>query len=78
MPKLGRSPGEGNGSPFQCSCLENPVDRGAWRARVGHSRMTDPDTHAREHQGARAQVWACRIAWELYFLFSKEPACCHP
>ena len=26
----GRSPGEGNGSPLQCSCLENPMDRGAW------------------------------------------------
>ena len=26
--------GEGNGNPLQCSCLENPVDRGAWRAAV--------------------------------------------
>ena len=32
---LGRSPGEGNGNPFQCSCLENPLDRGAWQATVG-------------------------------------------
>ena len=30
----GRSPGEGNGSPLQYSCLENSVDRGAWRATV--------------------------------------------
>ena len=29
---LGRSPGEGNGNPFQYSCLENPMDRGAWWA----------------------------------------------
>ena len=29
---LGISPGEGNGSPLQCSCLENPIDRGSWRA----------------------------------------------
>ena len=29
-----RSPGEGNGSPLQYSCLENPMDRGAWRATV--------------------------------------------
>ena len=29
-----RSPGEGNGNPFQYSCLENPMDRGAWRATV--------------------------------------------
>ena len=27
---LGRSPGEGNGNPLQYSCLENPIDRGAW------------------------------------------------
>ena len=31
---LGRSPGEGNGNPLQYSCLENPMDRGAWQALV--------------------------------------------
>ena len=30
----GRFPGEGNGKPLQCSCLENPMDRGAWQAIV--------------------------------------------
>ena len=30
----GRSPGGGNGNPLQCSCLENPMDRGAWWATV--------------------------------------------
>ena len=34
MPGLGRSPGEGNGNPFQYSCLENSMDRGAWQATV--------------------------------------------
>ena len=29
---LGRSPGGGHGSPLQYSCLENPMDRGAWQA----------------------------------------------
>jgi len=29
IPGLGRSPAEGNGNPLQCSCLENPMDRGA-------------------------------------------------
>ena len=29
IPGLGRSPGEGNGNPLWCSCLENPMDRGA-------------------------------------------------
>ena len=34
IPGSGRSPGEGNGNPLQCSCLENPTDRGAWLATV--------------------------------------------
>ena len=34
IPGLGRSPGEGNGYPLQYSCLENPMDRGAWWATV--------------------------------------------
>ena len=31
---LGLIPGEGNGNPLQYSCLENPIDRGAWQATV--------------------------------------------
>ena len=31
---LGQSSGEGNGTPLQYSCLENPMDRGAWKAAV--------------------------------------------
>ena len=34
IPGLGRFPGEGNGCPLQYSCLENSMDRGAWRATV--------------------------------------------
>ena len=34
IPDSGRSPGEGNGNPLQYSCLENPMDRGAWWATV--------------------------------------------
>ena len=34
IPGLGRSPGEGNGNLLQYSCLENPMDRGAWQAIV--------------------------------------------
>ena len=34
IPGLGRSPGKGNGHPLQYSCLENPMDRGAWWAAV--------------------------------------------
>ena len=43
----GRSPGEGNGNILQYSCLDNPVDRGAWEAtvqvaRVRHDLATKP------------------------------------
>ena len=34
IPGLGRSPGEWNGYPLQCSCLENSMDRGVWWATV--------------------------------------------
>ena len=34
IPGSGRSPGEGNGSPLQYSCLENPMDVGSWQATV--------------------------------------------
>ena len=34
IPALGRSPAEGNSNPLQYSCLENPMDRGAWRAII--------------------------------------------
>ena len=34
IPGSGRSPGEGNGTPLQYSCLENPMDRGGWQVTV--------------------------------------------
>ena len=48
IPGWERSPREGNGNPLQYSCLENPMDRGAWWAtvhvvaRVGHNLVTKP------------------------------------
>ena len=48
IPGLGRSPGGGYGNPLQYSCLENPMDRGAWQARVhgvarvGHYLVSKP------------------------------------
>ena len=44
IPVLGRSPGGQHGNPLQFSCLENPKDRGVWRAtvhRVAKSDMTE-------------------------------------
>ena len=43
IPGLGRSPGEGNGNPSQYSCLENPMDGGAWWATV-HGVVKESDT----------------------------------
>ena len=50
-PRLGRSPGGGHGNPLQCFCLENPLDRGAWRATVhrviqSRTRLKRLSTHA--------------------------------
>ena len=42
IPGLGRPPGEGNGNPFQYSCLGNSMDRGTWWATV-HEVAKDPD-----------------------------------
>ena len=44
IPGLGRSPGGGHGNPLQYSCLENPMDRGAWQVtvhRIAESDMTE-------------------------------------
>ena len=51
VPGSGRSPGGGHGNPLQYSCLENPMDRGAWRAVVrgvakSRSRLKRLSTHA--------------------------------
>ena len=45
-PGSGRSPGEGNGHPFQYSCLENPVDRGAWQAAVHGAAKIQTTEHS--------------------------------
>ena len=51
IPGWGRFPGGGHGSPLQCSCLESPMDRGAWRATVHRvvkswTRVKQLSTHA--------------------------------
>ena len=43
IPSPGRAPGEGDGNPLQYSCLENPMDRGAWQATVMGSQRVRHD-----------------------------------
>ena len=46
IPGSGRSPREGSGNPLQYSCLENPMDRGAWQATVhGDHKELDMTEH---------------------------------
>ena len=47
IPGSGRSPGGGNGNPLQYSCLENPMDKGAWWATV--QRVTELDRIVHTH-----------------------------
>ena len=59
VPGSGRSPGEENGNPLQYSCLENPMDRGAWRVTVHgvtESDMTEQlSTHTITYMGKESE-----------------------
>ena len=62
VPGLGRSPGGGNGNPFQYSCLENPMDRQAWQSPV--NGVTKGQTGLSTHTcylGHRCQAWLILI-----------------
>ena len=60
IPGPGKSPIEGNGHPLQYSCLDNPMDRGAWQAivhgvaRVAHDLVTKPTTKHRARENTAA------------------------
>ena len=59
IPGSGRSPGEGNGNPLQCSCLENPMDRAAcWAAVQGVTK--DSDTTERLSHHHHHPCFGCR------------------
>ena len=55
IPGSERSPGEGHGNPLQYSCLENPMDRGAWRATV--HRGAKSRTRLKWHVHSHYKVW---------------------
>ena len=66
-PGLGRSPGEGNGTPLQYSCLENPMEGGAWQATVhgvtkSRTQLKRLSMHALEKEMApHSSILAWRI-----------------
>ena len=67
IPGSGRSPGEGNDSPLQYSCLGNSMDRGAWRATVhGVAKSwTHLNTCTEQCEGTKE---TCRSVTEIIFL----------
>ena len=66
IPGSGRSPGEGNGNPLQYSCLENPMDRGAWWATVCGVTGVGHDWRDLAHREARKQPNAHGPLGSLY------------
>ena len=57
MPRSGSSPGGGNGYPLQYSCLESPMDRGAWWATVcGVTKELDTTEQPRTHKPGRQRL----------------------
>ena len=65
IPGSGRSPGEGHGNPLQCACLENPMERGAWRATVHGVARVRHDLAARPPQ-ERILHWVMRVGWLIW------------
>ena len=49
IPRSGISPGEGNGNPLQYSCLDNPMDRGAWQATSPWGHKESDTTEVTQH-----------------------------
>ena len=70
IPGSGRSPGEGNGNPLQYSCLENSMDKGAWRAivhGVPESEMIERLTYILQPCRVDLQAfWCQRLRVKLY------------
>ena len=74
---LGRSPRAGNGNPFQYSCLENSVDRGAWQATFyGVARKLDMTEHTHTHTHTQTHTHMHKVLYNsntgLYCFLLRE------
>ena len=75
IPGSGRSPGEANGNPLQYSCLENPMDRGAWQ---GYSPRGCKELDTAEHalRTENSCLYACKfvllVALQYIFLITPK------
>ena len=87
MPGSTRAPGEGHGNPLQYPCLENPMDRGAWRATVhGVSKsptkdMTEAASHLHSHSLPQPDIWGPETpvcATSIFTNASHHQAGCSP
>ena len=76
IPGSGRSAGEGNDYPLQCSCLENPMDRGAWQAKstgsqtVRHDWATNTSLQATEREAIKRRAYVLETL-RITLLFSQ-------
>ena len=89
IPGSGRSPGGGHGNPLQYSCLENPMDRGAWRATVhgvtqSQTQLKRLSTYAQRGDRVKTEIrWpstslqtsSLRIYEEIDVCFLSHPVC---
>ena len=67
-PELGRCPGEGNGNPLQDSCLENPMDSGAWRSAVPGVTESDTTDHAHTCESIQMLSLNIRMMWSESYM----------
>ena len=73
IPGFGRFPGEGNGNPLQYSCLENPMDKGAWCRLLS---MGSQKSQARLHFHFHIYIFACLVTQSCLTFY--DPLDCIP
>ena len=76
IPGSGRSPEGGNGNPLQYSCMENPMDRGAWQATVHRAAKSWTHMHSVQFSSVQSlsRVWLFATPWTA----AHRPPCPSP